>query len=165
MRIGIITNEYPPNNYGGAGVHVEYLTKELARAEGGKHSVKVMCFGGQKAEDGGLSVTGIGAEYGFGASDPRHRKFLDTILKDIVISGQLKDVDVVHCHTWYAHFAGLLVKQLLNVPLVLTTHSLEPHRPWKAEQLGTAYNASSWIEKTAYKNADGVVAVSQSMKR
>ena len=74
------------------------------------------------------------------------------------------DLDVVHCHTWYSHFAGCLVKQLQNVPLVLTTHSLEPHRPWKVEQLGTAYHASSWLERTAYQNADGVVAVSVAMK-
>jgi glycogen synthase len=80
------------------------------------------------------------------------------------MSGQLADVDVVHCHTWYAHFAGCLGKQLLGVPLVLTTHSLEPHRPWKVEQLGTAYHASTWIERTAYQNADGVIAVSAAMQ-
>ncbi len=77
----------------------------------------------------------------------------------------LKDVDVVHCHTWYTHLAGCLVKQLTGARLVLTTHSLEPHRPWKVEQLGTAYNASSWVERTAYQNADGVIAVSASMRR
>jgi glycogen synthase len=80
------------------------------------------------------------------------------------MAGSLGAVDVVHCHTWYTHFAGCLVKQLTGARLVLTTHSLEPHRPWKAEQLGTAYHASSWIEKTAYQNADGVIAVSQSMR-
>jgi glycogen synthase len=81
------------------------------------------------------------------------------------MGGVLPKVDVVHCHTWYAHFAGCLVKQLQGIPLVLTTHSLEPHRPWKVEQLGSAYHVSSWIERTAYENADGVVAVSQSMRR
>jgi glycogen synthase len=81
------------------------------------------------------------------------------------MAGMAAELDVVHCHTWYSHFAGCLVKYLQNVPLVLTTHSLEPHRPWKVEQLGTAYNASSWVERTAYQNADGVVAVSASMKR
>ena len=81
------------------------------------------------------------------------------------MSGRLPPVEIVHCHTWYAHFAGCLVKQLQGVPLVLTTHSLEPHRPWKVEQLGSAYHVSSWVEKTAYENADGVVAVSESMKR
>jgi glycogen synthase len=86
------------------------------------------------------------------------------MLQDLVMSGTLEDVDVVHCHTWYTHLAGCLVRALQQVPLVLTTHSLEPHRPWKVEQLGTAYHASSWVEGTAYRTADGVVAVSQSMK-
>jgi glycogen synthase len=81
------------------------------------------------------------------------------------MSGIVPPVDVVHCHTWYSHFAGCLVKHLQGVPLILTTHSLEPHRPWKVEQLGTAYHVSSWIERTAYENADGVVAVSKAMKR
>lgn len=164
MKIGILTNEYPPNVYGGAGVHVEYLTKELLKAGGGKHFVKVMCFGGQRLKKGRLSVNGVASKYAFSAKDPRHNKFLDTVLRDLLMAGKLEGIDVAHCHTWYSHFAGLLVKQLLRVPLVLTTHSLEPHRPWKAEQLGSAYQASSWIERTAYENADGVIAVSGSMK-
>jgi glycogen synthase len=85
-------------------------------------------------------------------------------MQDLMMSGMATDLDIVHCHTWYSHFAGCLVKQLQSVPLVLTTHSLEPHRPWKVEQLGTAYHASSWLERTAYQNADGVVAVSVAMK-
>lgn len=165
MRIAILTNEYPPNVYGGAGVHVEYLTRELTRADSGEHFVKVFCFGDQREDTPHLSVKGVSEAYDFPTKDPRQKKFLDTLFKNIVMSGQLDDVDIVHCHTWYSHFAGVLVKQLLSVPLVLTTHSLEPHRPWKAEQLGCAYNASSWIEKTAYENADGVIAVSESMKR
>ena len=84
--------------------------------------------------------------------------------QNLTMSGILDQVEVVHCHTWYTHLAGCLVKYLQDVPLVLTTHSLEPHRPWKVEQLGTAYHASSWVERTAYENADGVVAVSESMK-
>jgi glycogen synthase len=165
MKIGILTNEYPPNVYGGAGVHVEYLTAELAKADKGEHSVKVFCFGDQKKESKNLYVKGINPVFKFSAADPRHDKFLDTMLKDIVMSGEVNGVDILHCHTWYSHFAGLVAKQLLGVPLILTTHSLEPHRPWKAEQLGTAYNASSWIEKTAYENADGVIAVSEAMKK
>jgi glycogen synthase len=78
---------------------------------------------------------------------------------------RLKEADVIHCHTWYTHLAGCLLKQILNAPLVLTTHSLEPHRPWKREQLDTAYRASSWIEETAYRNADGVIAVSEAMRK
>jgi starch synthase (maltosyl-transferring) len=165
MKIAILTNEYPPNIYGGAGVHVEHLTRELSKLDNGAHTVKVFCFGNQKAARGNLSVEGVNAQYDFPVKDERHKKFLDAMLKNIIISGQLDGVDIVHCHTWYSHFAGMLIKQLLNVPLVLTTHSLEPHRPWKFEQLGTAYNASSWIEKTAYQNADGVIAVSKAMRK
>ncbi len=164
MKIGILTNEYPPNVYGGAGVSVEYLTDELRKLDGGTHSIKVLCFGEQKEEDANLSVLGVHPKMEFRPVDPRHRKFLETMLNDLVMAGEMSDVDIVHCHTWYSHFAGMLVKQLLQVPMILTTHSLEPHRPWKVEQLGTAYHASSWIERTAYENADGVVAVSGAMR-
>lgn len=164
MKIGILTNEYPPNVYGGAGVSVEYLADELCKLDNGKHSVKVLCFGEQEVKSENLSVQGVNPEMEFHTVDPRHRKFLDTMLNDLVMAGEMSDVDIVHCHTWYSHLAGMLVRQLLQVPMVLTTHSLEPHRPWKVEQLGTAYHASSWVERMAYQNADGVVAVSKSMK-
>ncbi len=164
MRIAILTNEYPPHVYGGAGVHVENLTRELARLEGGNHDIKVLCFGDQSVREKSLTVQGVEPSFAFPAHDPRHQKFLDTMLRDLVMGGSLDHVDVVHCHTWYTHFAGCLAKQLTGARLVLTTHSLEPHRPWKVEQLGAAYHASSWIEKTAYQNADGVIAVSQSMR-
>ena len=164
MRIAILTNEYPPHIYGGAGVHVEYLTRELTRVEGGNHSVEVICFGDQSTDDGNLSVRGVHPGFELPAQDAKHKKFLDTMLRDLAMAGMLDDVDVVHCHTWYTHLAGCLVKQLTGARLVLTTHSLEPHRPWKVEQLGSAYNASSWIEKTAYQNADGVIAVSAAMR-
>lgn len=164
MRIGILTNEYPPHVYGGAGVHVEYLTRELAALDGGRHTVDVLCFGDQREDAGGLRVHGVQPPAAIATADPRHAKLFATLLQDLVMSGRLDAVDVVHCHTWYTHLAGCLLKQLRGVPLVLTTHSLEPHRPWKAEQLGTAYQVSTWIERTAYQNADGVVAVSASMK-
>jgi starch synthase len=164
MRIAILTNEYPPNIYGGAGVHVEYLTQELVRVEGPHHSVQVLCFGNQDIHEGSLSVRGVEPEYALPFLDPRHKKFMETILKNLVMTGMLGAVDVVHCHTWYTHLAGCLIKQLTGARLVLTTHSLEPHRPWKVEQLGTAYQASSWVERTAYQNADGVIAVSHSMR-
>lgn len=164
MKIGILTNEYPPNVYGGAGVSVENLTDELSKLDDGRHSVKVLCFGEQQEQRANLSVLGVNPAMEFRTQDPRHRKFLETMLRDLVMAGEMSDVDIVHCHTWYSHLAGMLVKQLLQIPMVLTTHSLEPHRPWKVEQLGTAYHASSWVERTAYQNADGVVAVSQSMK-
>ena len=164
MHITILTNEYPPNVYGGAGVHVEYLTRELARLDGGKHAVDVLSFGEQDERDGNLRVRGIQSAADIPVRDPRHAKLMDTLVRDLAMAGAVGDADIVHGHTWYSHFAGILAKQLTGAKLVLTTHSLEPHRPWKVEQLGTAYHASSWIERTAYANADGVIAVSQSMK-
>jgi glycogen synthase len=165
MRIGILTNEYPPHVYGGAGVHVEYLTRELAALDGGRHSVEVLCFGDQREQAPGLRVEGVQPPVTLPSDDPRHARLFATMLQDLVMSSKLAGVDVVHCHTWYTHLAGCIGKYLQGVPLVLTTHSLEPHRPWKAEQLGTAYQVSTWIERTAYQNADGVVAVSASMKK
>jgi glycogen synthase len=162
MRIGILTNEYPPHVYGGAGVHVEYLTRELAALP--DTSVSVMCFGNQRVAAPSLQVEGVVPPFASEPADPRHAKFLDTMSQDLVMAARLPDVDVVHCHTWYSHFGGCLVRQLQGVPLILTTHSLEPHRPWKAEQLGTAYQASTWIERTAYDTADGVIAVSSAMR-
>ena len=164
MRIAILTNEYPPHVYGGAGVHVEYLTRELARLDGGAHAVTVLSFGDQSVRDGSLTVRGVRPDFALPSQDPRHQKFMDTLARDLIMTGTLADVEVIHCHTWYTHLAGCLAKQLTGAPLVLTTHSLEPHRPWKVEQLGTAYQASTWIERTAYQNADGVVAVSEAMR-
>jgi alpha-maltose-1-phosphate synthase len=165
MRIAILTNEYPPNVYGGAGVHVEYLTRELARAGSGQHDVQVLCFGDQAVQTASLRVEGIPPPPAIPAQDTRHTKLFDTMLRDLIMSGRIAGIDVVHCHTWYTHLAGCVAKYLQGAPLVLTTHSLEPHRPWKVEQLGTAYHVSTWIERTAYENADGVVAVSKAMKR
>jgi alpha-maltose-1-phosphate synthase len=164
VRIALFTNEYPPNVYGGAGVHVEYLSRELARAESGAHRVDVLCFGEQHEIHGNLRVRGVAPALRFAAQDPRHAKLLDALLRDLAMVGEVESPDVVHCHTWYAHLAGCLARPLTAAPLVLTTHSLEPHRPWKVEQLGSAYHATTWIERTAYENADGVIAVSQAMK-
>lgn len=164
MIITILTNEYPPNVYGGAGVHVEYLTRELARADDRSHEVNVLSFGDQVTDDANLRVRGVEAPVAIPAEDPRHEKFFDTMVRDLVMAGSVPKSDIVHCHTWYSHLAGCLVRQLTGARMILTTHSLEPHRPWKVEQLGTAYHASSWVEKTAYQNADGVVAVSEAMK-
>ena len=165
MHIGILTNEYPPYVYGGAGVHVEYLARELAALDDGAHHVRVLCFGDQSIRTPTLRAEGVVAPARIAGEDPRHEKFFDTILRNLVMGGLAVDLDIVHCHTWYSHFAGCLVKYLQNVPLVLTTHSLEPDRPWKVEQLGTAYHGSTFVERTAYQNADGVVAVSEAMKR
>jgi glycogen synthase len=164
MKIAILTNEYPPHVYGGAGVHVEFLTRELVRLDGGRHSVTVICFGDQHLVEDNVTVRGIAPSFDLPVQDPRHEKFQETMLCDLVMAGMVKDADIVHCHTWYTHLGGCLAKQLAGSKLVLTTHSLEPHRPWKVEQLGTAYRASTWIEGTAYQNADGVIAVSSAMR-
>jgi alpha-maltose-1-phosphate synthase len=164
LKIALFTNEYPPNVYGGAGVHVEYLARELAAAESGAHQVNVFCFGSQRVDKDNLHVRGIEAPVQFEARDPRHTRLLDAVARNLAMVSAVESPDIVHCHTWYSHFAGTLARPLTNGRLVLTTHSLEPHRPWKEEQLGTAYHASTWIERTAYQNADGVIAVSKAMK-
>ncbi len=162
MRVAILTNEFPPHIYGGAGVHVEYLTRELVGLNG--VDVDVYCFGDQNLLEGNLTVRGVEAGPASKVQDPRHAKIFGTLSRNLRTAGLVHGADIVHCHTWYSHWAGCLVKQLTGAKLVLTTHSLEPHRPWKVEQLGTAYQLSAWLERTAYKNADGVVAVSPSMK-
>lgn len=165
MKIAILTNEYPPHIYGGAGVHVEYLTRELANLDDHKHIVEILCFGDQREETANKMVRGIQPDCKLPYQDARHKKLFDTLLRDLIMAGTLRDAEVVHCHTWYSHFAGCLLKQLLGIPLVLSTHSLEPRRPWKEEQLGSGYKVSSWLEKTAYENADGVIAVSTAMRQ
>ncbi len=164
MRIALFTNEYPPNVYGGAGVHIEYLSRELARLGEGEHQVDVYTFGEQSERHSNLTVRGVPAPPELEVRDPRHGRFLEALARDLAMTGIVDAPDVVHCHTWYTHLAGCLARELTGAPLVLTTHSLEPHRPWKEEQLGTAYRASTWIERTAYENADGVIAVSEAMK-
>ncbi|MEW6375501.1 MAG: glycogen synthase [Thermodesulfobacteriota bacterium] len=165
MRITLLTNEYPPHVYGGAGVHVEYLSQGLANLEGGKHEIHILCFGDQKEHSANKMVEGIQGTFDFPFQDSRHQKLLETLFQNLIMTGSLREIDIVHCHTWYTHLAGSLIKEIYNVPLVITTHSLEPHRPWKEEQLGSAYQVTTWLEKTAYQNADGVIAVSQPMKR
>jgi alpha-maltose-1-phosphate synthase len=162
MRIALFTNEYPPNVYGGAGVHVEYLSRELARLVDAW--VDVFCFGDQRYEEGRLRVRGVSPPVRLPAGDPRHERLLEALVRDLAMVGAVESPDIVHCHTWYSHLAGCLARPLTGARLVLTTHSLEPHRPWKEEQLGSAYHATTWIERTAYQNADGVIAVSAAMK-
>ena len=162
MRIGILTNEYPPHVYGGAGVHVEYLTRELAALEDGRHSVDVLCFGDQRDQEGNLRSRGP-APVALPSADPRHEKFLDTMLHDLVMAGTLAAVDVVHCHTWYTHLAGCLVSSSRS-PLVLTTTRSSRTGPGRSSSSARPTSASSWVERTAYQNADGVIAVSESMR-
>ncbi len=164
MKIAILTNEYPPHVYGGAGVHVENLTRALVAAGKGEHSVEVLCFGEQNSSSPGLRVTGIDPAFDFGFADERFEKLAGVLLRNVKMLGVLQGADIIHCHTWYTHLAGCLLKELTGAPLILTTHSLEPQRPWKIEQLGAGYKVSSWIEKTAFLSADGVVAVSGAMK-
>ena len=164
MKIIMLTNEYPPNVYGGAGVHIEHLARELAGLDQRSHSIQVFCFGRQELRDGNLEVRGVDGNFQSAAHDLHYPRLMQTLFREVIMAGSIDAADIVHCHTWYTHLAGCLLKQLLGARLVLTTHSLEPHRPWKAEQIGAAYHASSWMERTAYENADGIVAVSKSMR-
>ncbi len=157
MKALILTNEFPPNVYGGAGVHVEYLCRELA-----KHiQVDVRCFGEQDLTEGHMKVKGHTIPKELLAAAPNKFKSpLSTIMQCASFNATPIDADVVHCHTWYAQFGGILAKMLYGIPLVITTHSLEPMRPWKREQLGRGYDFSSWIEKTALEMSDAIIAVS-----
>ncbi len=157
MKALILTNEYPPNVYGGAGVHVEYLTRELARLI----DVDVRAFGDQDVTDGRLRVRGYPVAHDLGAVSDKLRPVLAAFSRDLGFVGEPIDADVVHCHTWYTHLGGIVAKLAYGIPLVITTHSLEPLRPWKREQLGGGYEASLWVERTAIEMADAVIAVSE----
>ncbi len=159
-----LTNEYPPNVYGGAGVHVDHLVRALKDCGNGSHRLQVLCFGDQRETASDISVTGIGPGEAPSELPGGERKVLDTLYRNIAMAGSANGVDLVHCHTWYTFLGGCLIKQLRQVPLVVTTHSLEPHRPWKKEQLGNGYFAAGWLENTALGNADRVIAVSSAMK-
>lgn len=163
MKVAILTNEFPPSIYGGAGIHVQFLTRELQEF----CSVEARCFGSQNEQGETLSAKGLQARaVGIDQASAKARKILDPLDINLQMAATLENIDVVHCHTWYSHFGGVLAAKLHEAPLILTTHSLEPHRPWKHEQLGHGgYAMSSWIEKTAYQAADGIIAVSQQMKK
>lgn len=161
MKVLFYTREYPPNVYGGAGVHVEYLARELARFM----EVEVRCFGDQDAEEEHLRVLGFKDDLPSTNTKSELAPIFKTLNTCIKMNGGVMDADIVHCHTWYAQFAGILSKLCYGTPLIVTTHSLEPLRPWKREQLGRGYDASSWIEKTAIEMADAVIAVSQETKQ
>ena len=160
-KVALFTNEYPPHVYGGAGVHVEYLSRELARLV----PVEVRCFGRQDVKERNLRVKGYGAWSDAKLyTDPRFGGALDAFYRSLAMAKDTLDANVVHCHTWYTDMAGFLAKKLWGTPLVLTIHSLEPLRPWKVEQLGNAYHLSSWMEKTGIEDADAVIAVSQEVR-
>jgi starch synthase len=151
VRIGLLTREYPPEVYGGAGVHVGFLVPELRRLI----DVDVHCFGGPRpdaiAHPVAPGLAGTNAA-------------LQTMSVDLSIAAAVQSVQLVHSHTWYANLAGHMAKLLHGMPHVVTAHSLEPRRPWKAEQLGGGYRLSSWVERTAYEHADAVIAVSEGMR-
>ena len=153
MRVAVLTREYPPDVYGGAGVHVEFLVRELRTVV----DVDVHCFGDARAEDG---VHAYAPPKALAAANLA----VQTLGVDVQIAASVGGVDVVHSHTWYANLAGVLGSQLHGVPHVVTAHSLEPRRPWKAEQLGGGYRISSWAERQAYESADAIVAVSYGMR-
>jgi starch synthase len=164
MNILMLTNEYPPHIYGGAGVHVDYLCRELVRQAADAHRLQVLCFGDQEQTGARFQVTGI-PEISLPFRQRADRqKVMGVLGRNLAMAGQATDADILHGHTWYAYLAGCLLKQFLGIPMVITVHSLEPRRPWKREQLGTGYDVSSWLEKTAMQNADGIIAVSQGMK-
>ncbi|MCG6880409.1 MAG: glycogen synthase [Deltaproteobacteria bacterium] len=164
MHILLLTNEYPPYIYGGAGVHVDHLSREMLALKDGKTELSILCFGDQRLDTINQSVTGIKGPDSRLPDLPQSR-LLDALYRNLIMTGTAKKADVVHCHTWYCYLAGCLLKQMLNAPLVVTVHSLEPHRPWKKEQLGNDYHATAWLEKTALENADGIIAVSHAMKK
>ena len=156
-----MTREYPPNVYGGAGVHVEYLGRELAK----KIEVEVHCWGDQHIDQSNLHVRG---EEPWAALAQGTLEKFDTALAafslNLLQMKSLAKIDIIHTHTWYVSMAGFLAKKLFKIPFVLTTHSLEPLRAWKAEQLGSGYAMSSWMERTAILDADAVIAVSNGTK-
>ncbi|MEU9400755.1 glycogen synthase [Streptomyces sp. NPDC048242] len=152
MRVGLLTREFPPDVYGGAGVHVEFLARELSQLV----DLEVHCWGEGRS-------TGVVRHRPWPALDDANDA-LRTFSVDLSMTAALEGRDLVHSHTWYANLAGHLAKLLYGVPHVVTAHSLEPLRPWKAEQLGGGYALSSWAERTAIEAADAVIAVSGAMR-
>jgi alpha-maltose-1-phosphate synthase len=151
LRVALLTREYPPEVYGGAGVHVEYLARELA----GLVHLTVHCQGADRPG----AVAHRSWDHLAGANQA-----LQTISADLSMTAAVADADLVHSHTWYANLAGFLAARLYGIPHVMTAHSLEPLRPWKAEQLGGGYALSSWCERTAMESASAVIAVSDGMR-
>src|SRR5882757_4361128 len=160
MKTLFLTNEYPPNIYGGAGVHVEYLSRELAKLM----DVEVRAFGEQDLTAGRLRVRGFPVDTkGYECPAPLQSVF-GAAQRAVSWGAAGIDAQVAHCHTWYSHLGGILAKLNYGIPLVITVHSLEPLRPWKREQLGGGYDFSSWVERTALELADAVVCVSAETK-
>lgn len=160
MKTLFLTNEYPPSIYGGAGVHVEYLSHELAKLM----DVEVRCFGDQDSKRPNLTVKGEPLDTSDWTCPPQMKSVFGALQRCLNFNTREIDADIVHLHTWYSHFAGILAKMNYGVPVVLTVHSLEPLRPWKREQLGGGYDFTVWLERTALEMADAVIAVSEETK-
>ena len=160
MKVLFLTNEYPPHIYGGAGVHVGYLTRELAKSI----DVDVRCFGDQDFQDGRLKVKGYELNADHLTCPKPLQSVFGAIQRCLDFNTTNIDAQLVHCHTWYSHFGGILAKKNYGIPFVITTHSLEPLRPWKREQLAGGYDFSLWVEKTALEMADAIIAVSNETK-
>jgi len=152
----ILTNEFPPSVYGGAGIHVGELTRELRS----RIRLDIRTFGDHDMADVGWRVRGYPVAHDLAAADARMRGAWTALSRDLAMAADPVDASVVHCHTWYTHLAGLLVRQAYGIPLVITVHSLEPLRPWKREQLGGGFDVSSWVERIALESADAIIAVS-----
>jgi glycogen synthase len=161
MKTLLLTNEYPPHIYGGAGVHVDYLSRELAKLM----KVEVRCFGEQKEDLANLTVRGFGTGSPAMECPKPLQSPLGASRRCVDFNGAGITADLVHCHTWYTHLGGIMAKLNYGIPLVITVHSLEPLRPWKREQLRGGYDLSLWVEKTALEMADAVIAVSEETKR
>ena len=157
MRALILTNEFPPEIYGGAGVHVDELTRHLRDLV----ELDVRTFGSATADEPGWRVQGYPPAHDVSNAAEPLRPMLGALSRDVAMVADPVTADIVHVHTWYTHLAGLLARLAYDIPMVLTVHSLEPLRPWKREQLGGGYEVSSWVERTAIETADAVVAVSQ----
>ncbi len=160
LKVLFLTNEYPPHIYGGAGVHVGFLTRELAKTM----PVEVRCFGDQRLEEGDLKVTGYEVDTNNFTCPKPLRSVFGAVRRCTDFNTTNIDADLVHCHTWYSHFGGILARKNYGIPLVITVHSLEPLRPWKREQLAGGYDFSLWVEKTALEMADAIIAVSHETK-
>jgi starch synthase len=157
----VLSNEYPPSVYGGAGIHVAELTRALR----GRIGLDIRTFGDHDEEDAGFRLRGYGAITASTNTDERMRPAFTALARSLAMAGDPVAADVVHCHTWYTHLGGLLVRAACSLPMVITVHSLEPLRPWKREQLGGGYDLSSWVERTALECAEAVIAVSQGTRR
>jgi alpha-maltose-1-phosphate synthase len=160
MKVLLLTNEYPPHVYGGAGVHVDNLSRELAKFI----DVEVRCFGDQNIVNGNLTAKGFGLDKIEFHCPENLQSVFGAAMRCVNFNAEGVDADVVHCHTWYSHLGGILAKLAYGIPLVITVHSLEPLRPWKREQIGGGYEFSSWVERTAMEMADAIIAVSTGTK-